>query len=418
MSNHLAVATVTRALGDLVRAAAKLAVDPAEVSYVRPGTTPAPPDPRVNVFLYGVTPNPALRNSDLPSRRSSGVQAQRTAVVLDLHYLLTFYGVEGDFEPQRMLGSVARALAHEPVLSRSRIETISVGLLLESDLAEAKERVRFVPASLNLEELSKLWSVLFQTPYALSMVLQAGPVTLEADVAARPALPVTARNVYVDLLMGPRVDEVAAASGPGVPILPDTMLVLRGRGLRGEVTRVRLGADGDEVEPVGVTPAEVLFPLGAGPPGRLRAGVQGAQVVHRRMMGTPPVPHRGEESNVAAFVLRPVVLPQAGNPLLDDVTFTPAVVIPPTSPPRLAVRVNPLVGPRQRAELLLNEVGGTSRGFRVPADTRLLDTDTLNFDVPGLTAGTWLVRVVVDGAESVLTPGPGGTWERPRVVVP
>ena len=417
MSNHLAIATVTRALGDLVRTAAKVGVDAAEVSYVRPGSTPAPASPGVNVFLYGVTPNAALRNSDLPTRRSGGALAQRTAVVLDLHYLLTFYGTESDFEPQRMMGAVARALAHEPMLTRGRIESILAGDLLTSDLAEAPERVRFVPASLNLEELSKLWSVLFQTPYALSMVLQAGPVTLEADVASHPALPVRERNTYVDLLMGPRVESIAAAAGPGLPILPDTLIVLRGRGLRGEVTRVRLGADGTEVEPVGVTPNEVMLPLASVPSAQLRAGVQGAQVVHRRMMGTPPVTHRGEESNVAAFVLRPVVLPQAGNPALDDVTFTPAVIVPPTAPPRLAVRVAPVVGMRQRAELLLNEVGGTSRAFRVPADTRLADTDVLDFDVPGLGAGTWLVRVVVDGAESVLTPGAGGAWERPRVVI-
>ena len=419
MSNHLAIATVTRALGDLVRAAAKAGVDAAEVSYVRPGSTsPAPEDPGVNIFLYGVTPNAALRNADLPTRRSGGALAQRTATVLDLHYLLTFYGAESDFEPQRMLGSVALALAHEPVLGRARIESVLAGDLAGSDLAEAPERVRFVPASLNLEELSKLWSVLFQTPYALSMVLQAGPVTLEAEVSPEPALPVGARNLYVDVLRGPRVDAIGAASGPGAPILPDTLLVLRGRGLRGEVTRVRLGMEGDELEPVAVTPGEVMLPLSSVPPGRLRAGVQGAQVLHRRMMGTPPISHRGEESNVAAFVLRPVVRSRAGDPALDDVVFTPGSGGPPVVHPRVTVRVMPEVGAGQRADLLLNEAGGTGRAFRVPSAALTADTGTLAFDVPGLGAGTWLVRVVVDGAESVLAPGTSGAWERPRLVVP
>ena len=420
MSNHLAIATVTRALGDLVLDAARFAVSGADVSYLRPGSTqPAPASPGVNLFLYGVTPNAALRNGDLPTRRSGGTLAQRSAIVVDLHYLLTFYGDELGFEPQRMLGSVARALAHEPHLTRPRIEGILAGQLAASNLADAPERVRFVPATLNLEELSKLWSVLFQTPYALSMVLQAGPVTLDSEVSPSPALPVRDRNLYVVPLVGPSVDSVVSGAGPGAPILPDSVLVLRGRGLRGEVTRLRLGAAGGEVEPVSVTPAEVRVPLAAVPAGELRAGVQGVQVLHRRMMGTPPVPHRGEESNVAAFVLRPVVRPQVGNPALDDVVFTPAVPLPaPGTPPRLAVRVTPVVGARQRAELLLNEQGGSGRAFRVPAGTRTTDGDLLEFDVPGLDAGSWLVRVVVDGAESVLASAPDGSWHRPRVVVP
>lgn len=419
MSNHLAIATVTRAMGDLVLDAARAAVTGADVSYLRPGNVqPAPASPGVNIFLYGITPNAALRNGDLPTRRSGGALAQRSATVVDLHYLLTFYGDELKFEPQRMVGSVALALAHEPHLTRARIEGVLVNELAASDLADASERVRFVPATLNLEELSKLWSVLFQTPYALSMVLQAGPVTLDSEVSPSPALPVRDRNVYVATLVGPSVDTVASGAGPRAPILPDSVLVLRGRGLAGEVTRVRLGAGG-EVEPVSVTPAEVRVPLAAVAAGELRAGVQGVQVLHRRMMGAPPVPHRGEESNVAAFVLRPVVRPQAGNPALDDVVFTPAAPLPPPgTPPRLAVRVAPVVGARQRAELLLNEQGGSGRAFRVPATARTADGDLLEFDVPGLSAGTWLVRVVVDGAESVLAPGAGGGWERPRVVVP
>ncbi len=40
-------------------------------------------------------------------------------------------------------------------------------------------------------------------------------------------------------------------------------------------------------------------------PAALRAGVQGVQVIHRTLLGQPPTPHRGFESNAAAFVLRP-----------------------------------------------------------------------------------------------------------------
>ncbi len=50
---------------------------------------------------------------------------------------------------------------------------------------------------LNLEELSKLWSVFFQTAYKLSMAYIANLVLIEADAETpRPTLPVRSRNIY------------------------------------------------------------------------------------------------------------------------------------------------------------------------------------------------------------------------------
>ena len=67
MSNSLAVATVTAALGQVILDAASQDVTDAEVhvSYYRPGSEPAGAEKtRINVFLYGVTPNPAWRNDE------------------------------------------------------------------------------------------------------------------------------------------------------------------------------------------------------------------------------------------------------------------------------------------------------------------------------------------------------------------
>ena len=60
-------------------------------------------------------------------------------------------------------------------------------VLAGSNLHEAVEQVRFSPLSLSLEDQSKLWSVFFQTPHAVSVAYQASVVLIESDEArSRP----------------------------------------------------------------------------------------------------------------------------------------------------------------------------------------------------------------------------------------
>ncbi len=169
MSNFLAIATVTAALRRTLQAALDIDVPGAKVTTVRPdGSGSGVPNTGANLYLYQVTPNASLRNADMPNRNSEGRLIQRPQVALDLHYLLTFYGDDNELKPQRLLGSVVRTLHARPVLTRQMIKkTIddpAFAFLHNSNLAEAFETVKFTPVPLSLEELSKLWSVFFQTP--------------------------------------------------------------------------------------------------------------------------------------------------------------------------------------------------------------------------------------------------------------
>ncbi|MDQ5836372.1 MAG: DUF4255 domain-containing protein, partial [Acidobacteriota bacterium] len=121
MSNFLAVATVTAALSEFLQAAIGPDVPGATVTTLRPDSNGGMPPTGVNIFLYQVTANPAWQNADLPTRRADGDLVHRPQAALDLHYLLTFYGVEAQLEPQRVLGSVVRALHARPVLTRDVI---------------------------------------------------------------------------------------------------------------------------------------------------------------------------------------------------------------------------------------------------------------------------------------------------------
>ena len=204
MSNALAFATVTAALRHLLEPAARQAVAAADATIERPDSI-KDDKPRVNLFLYQVTPNAAWRNSDLPTRRLDGSVVQRPLAAYDVHYILSFFGSERDQEPQRLLGSVVSLLHSQPVLYAGIIEAAiqsATGgdpnhFLGRSDLAGQIERVRFSPLGLNLEELSKIWSVFFQVPYRLSMAWQGSVVLIERDLEVVPIPEVLERRVSV-----------------------------------------------------------------------------------------------------------------------------------------------------------------------------------------------------------------------------
>lgn len=198
MSNALAIAHVTQALALLIES--NVGPEFGEAVKVEPRKPPAePPDqPTVNVFLYQVTPNTAMRGNDLPTRAGDGTLVQRPAAALDLHYLISAYGDETDLVGQRLIGSVVRTLHEIPVLPKDVIEQAGERpYLAGSDLAEAAQRVRFTPTVMDIDETSKLWGMLHQTPYSLSVVYQASLIFIDGRGTPVPRKPVEQHDVRV-----------------------------------------------------------------------------------------------------------------------------------------------------------------------------------------------------------------------------
>jgi hypothetical protein len=411
MSNFLAVATVTATLSRALTAAVGPDVPAAVVTTLRPDdATNGTPGTGVNIYLYQVAPNAAWRNADLPTRREDGGLVQRPRVALDLQYLLSFYGDELQLEPQRLLGSVVRALHTHPVLTSQMIRDAvsNTSFLANSNLADEVEKIKFTPSPLSLEDLSKLWSVFFQVPYTLSVAYQASVVLIEPDVRTQEALPVRERNVYAVPFRQPAIERIMSQAGDGGLILAGHELVLVGKQLRGEVTRVRIG--GVEAEPQAVSDVRIVVPLPEG----LRAGPHGVQVVQHVQIGTPPTPHRGFESKVAAFVLRPTITAAASN------------VRGSGEGPRSAdieVDFDPEVGESQRVVLLLNEfqppATRPARAYTFIVPPRSNETSSVTLPISGVAPGTYLVRVQVDGAESPIGFNETtGQYDSPRVTLP
>ena len=160
------------------------------------------------------------------------------------------------------------------------------------------------------------------------------------------------RNVYVVPFSQPVIERVLSQRQAGDPILPESdqpilagyNLVIAGRELRGDDTLVNVGGIAVTPAAADVNETQIIFPL----PATLQAGVQGVQVIHRRLMGSPPAPHRGVESNLAAFVLRPQIA--APISLTNAQTASDG-----TRSADVNLIINPPVGATQRVVLLLNE---------------------------------------------------------------
>jgi hypothetical protein len=415
MSNHYAIATVTATLQQLLNQAVSADVPGASATMVTPdGPASGVPDTGVNAFLYQVTPNAAWRNEDLPTRDSSSRLMSRPRTAVDLHYLLTFYGDDGTFEPQRVLASTIRTLHAKPVLTRPQIEDALTAypVLAPSNLAADVELVKLTELPLSLEELSKLWSVFFQTTYRLSVAYRGTVVLIESDAAYSAPLPVLRRKLYAETLREPRVDQVVAASADTDPILAGSAVTIRGAQLVGESVDVRIdGIAATNVQVAAQTHASAVLPA-------LPAGVHGLQVVHERLLGVPPVPHPAAiESNVFPFVLAPKVKKNGAYDitLANETSRTVATVTYHSADVTLVVE--PVVGRSQRVALVLNElVAADARSYTFVGEPRPADTDTITIRAVDVLPGQYLVRIQIDGAESPLDVT-AGSYSDPAVTL-
>jgi hypothetical protein len=454
VSNALAIASVTAVLKDLLNDGVinhqlSGVVGEVTVSALPPDrvlVNGQPETSRINLFLYQVTPNPGWRNVSLPSRDSDGARVGNPPLGLDLHYLVTTYGAS-EFHAEILLGYALQLLHETPVLTRDAIKrTLApaspvtgsilpppLDTLAASELGDQVEQIRLTPQMMSIEETSKLWSAI-QSHYRPTAAYQASVVLIESKRPRRAALPVAddRRRIYVVPSRFPAIEEVVSAAGPRAPIAVGTTLEIHGRDLQGDVTLVDL--DGFEIVPpaAAVTPGRISLPLASPLPAGLHSGVKGVRVLQRIRMGDPETDHRGFESNVAAFVLRPTVtngplIPPADVLGLVATTETIDGVPTPVRAGMLRLAFDPRVGRGQRVTLLLNEFdaapGTTPHAytFAAPSGNGLPDgvPDTATVDVPfaHVVAATYLVRVQVDGAESVLAQDGTGLFTAPRVAL-
>lgn len=400
MSNYLAIATVTATLQRILQDSVQLDVEGARVTTVRPDNVGRGiPETGVNIFLYRIAPI-NWRNQDLPGRRSTGELQKRPQIALELNYIMTCYGNEVELEPQRLMGSVVRTMHSQPILKSEAIdrtlEDSSFRYLRESDLPQQVESVSFAPIGLSTEDLSKIWSIFFQTPYSLSLAYQGSAIAIESENIPRRALPVREPRFSI-APEKPVISKITSFdpltkvwhSTEDRLILANSTIALTGSRLLGENNLVRVG----EVDaiPQSVSDRQMILDLSTISATNLRSGVRGIQVIKRNSSD-----NRINESNVFPLIILPTlktIAVEAVNPLGEE-KYTV----------RISFETQPTIGQNQRLSLLLNSTTGEREHeyiFKIPPLET--DTDRLITEISPVAAGEYLVRLQVDGVESLLT---------------
>lgn len=390
MSNALAIAATTATLRNLLQAQIPN-LDPT-LSDLE--VTTQPPDlarrgkrkAQVNLFLYQTMVNGAWRNLDMPRQVRSG-EAATPPLALNLHYLITAYGrgeADDDNEAvgHRVLGSLMSVLHDHPLLGRDEIRDA----LPDSGLSDQFERLRITPFTMPLEEMSKLWTA-FQTQYRLSVGYEVTVVLIDSRRAARAPLPVLKRGD------ADRGAMVVAAKAPTLRnLLPPRSqaaarlgedVVIAGDGLSVSDSKVRFTS-------LRLDNSIELTPAPGNNPGEL--------VVHLPTHAqAPDIVWVPGFYSVAMSVRHPEVPPITSNELV--FALAPRISLTPLQAPpgdlTLTLTCDPPISLSQRVLLLF---GDQQFGPKSPIAA---PTNTVEFDVPGAIEGTYVVRLRIDGVDSI-----------------
>ncbi len=419
MSNSLAIAAVTAALYDILSHAQET-VPGADSELADTIVTTKAPDlaratednNQLNIFLYQTLPCAALRNQKLPNQTRPGERAT-PALALNLMYLITAYGKGGDdLLTHRLLGRAMSLLYDHTVLDNDLLTRLvsQHPAVTGNDLSLQVERVRITPQTLNLEEMSKLWTML-QAKYRISAAYEVSVVLIESTRPIRAALPVLARG----------------AQDRGALLLPSAALpypVLRGYTLANNKPAGNLGVSAAAApSSVGLSadlPSDSVTLLGD-----QLAGSQLSVSLAHPLHPTPyvissfalaentqvtfslPNDQQGLPAGIATVFLQRTdsgSLPDAGTPRTTNVLPLPIaprlLQIQPASvtqsaPGTLTVTCSPAVLPQQRVGLLI----GSQEVLPTAVNSA---STTLSFDLSkaALQPGSYPLRLRVDGIDS------------------
>jgi hypothetical protein len=342
------------------------------------------------MFLYHASPSAAWRNTDIPGRVRQGETAM-PALGLNLYYLITAYGRDNDAKKpfsHHLLGRAISILQDHPLLGADEIKTA----MPNNDLWQQVERVRFTLQPFYLEEISKLWTG-FQTQYRLSVAYEATVVLIDSGRPVSTPLPVLTRG---------RTDSGVVAQADMIPpfpaindmtlpkqtsALPGDTLTITGNHLDGDTvvaqfSNRRLIAPIPVAAAKGGTDTQISVRIPSDPV-NWPAGLYTLSIVVSRK-GEPD-----RTTNELAFSLAPQItsaMPAKAKRSKNDATLT--------------LTCSPEVRPEQQITLLLGNL-------EVKPDPLAAQGNSLSFTIHNAVSGEYLVRLRVDGADSLLVDRSG-----------
>jgi hypothetical protein len=225
------------------------------------GITLLPPDVapttatgrRINLYLYLVTENAALKNQEIPGEGHPGTYGY-PPLSLNLHYLMTGYADsdtsdDKDLAAQEILGDGMRVMHDFAIITRD-------SSFAAPELSHEFENIRISLQPASLDEFAKIWTALPNAAFRCSVAYSVTVVQIESKRPRRLAAPVQTRRLHMSLVKRPEIADVYRTPAlPGDPIGDaragvTQSLTITGSGFKASKTWVKLGA----LEPIGVAP--------------------------------------------------------------------------------------------------------------------------------------------------------------------
>lgn len=226
MASHAAIAAVSRTLRTLLRdrmvTGAEITLAPPDVELA--GVSGA----RVNLYLMQVIENVALKNQEIPGTGHPAAYGH-PPLSLDLRYLMTTHSAvenqrDADLNAQTLLGDAMRVMNDfANGIDRLAIVNPVAGSpgdpILDPDLTNEFERLRFVLHPATLDDITKVWSAVSGTNFRRSVVYEVKVVQIETPLPRVSPKPVELRRLHMSLRRRPEINDLYVSPvNPGDPL--------------------------------------------------------------------------------------------------------------------------------------------------------------------------------------------------------
>lgn len=208
MSASTAIGMVSESLRNLL--VGEMTLTPAvNVTILAPDETGG--DRRINLFLYKAQENPSLKNLDWQVKRGEPTRLVPPPLSLNLFYLMTSYAPNdpqtGNSTAHEILGEAMRVFYENPFVPQD---------YLVDGLKDARERIKIIQNTVNLDELSQVWST-FTQPFRLSILYEISVVQLDMLPESERVMATRVRQIGIPDVRAPfnppEVENIEPLSG-------------------------------------------------------------------------------------------------------------------------------------------------------------------------------------------------------------
>ena len=216
MSGSTAIGMVSESLRNLLLG--EMTITKIDVTILAPDESTSG-DRYVNLFLYKIVESPVLKNMDWQVKPGEPDKLVPPPLALSLFYLMTAYNkndpVTGNTPVHGVLGDAMRVFYENPVVPQEH---------LSSGLKDAREEIRIILNTLDLEELSNVWHT-FSKSFRLSVLYEVSVVQLDMKTDREREMAKRVETVGVPMVRAPytppvleRIEPVKGSAGSRITV--------------------------------------------------------------------------------------------------------------------------------------------------------------------------------------------------------